>query len=202
MSSDEDTENSYESEEEVAEIPMPVARRGRPTKKGKDPNKPKRNMSAFFLYSNQNRNRVKEENPGIKFGQIAQLLSVEFKQISAAERAKWDQKALEDKERYAREMEDYVPPDDLEEEVWGKGSKRKKKDPNAPKRNMSAYFLYSNAIRSSVKLASPEATFGEVAKIISRQYKALTEAELDVYKKKAEEDKIRYQEAMRVYKGE
>lgn len=70
MSSDEDTENSYESDDEVVDVPEPVARRGRPTKKGKDPNKPKRNMSAFFLYSNSNRNRVKEENAGIKFGQI------------------------------------------------------------------------------------------------------------------------------------
>lgn len=66
MSSDEDTENSYESDEEVAQ----VEKRGRKGKKGKDPNKPKRNMSAFFLYSNAHRDRVKTENPGVKFGQI------------------------------------------------------------------------------------------------------------------------------------
>lgn len=132
----------------------------------------------------------------------AQILSQEFKEISASERAKWDQKALQDKERYAREMEDYVPPDDMEEEVLGKSSKRKKKDPNAPKRNMSAYFLYSNHIRPSVKEENPDASFGEVAKIISRQYKALSEKELDVFKRKAEEDKERYQDAMKVYKGE
>jgi hypothetical protein len=202
MSSDEDTENSYESEEEVEEevVVEPPKRR---TKKGKDPNKPKRNMSAFFLYSNANRARVKEENEGVKFGQIAQILSREFKQITASERAKWDQKALEDKERYAREMENYVPPDDLEDDDDnGGGKKRKKKDPNAPKRNMSAYFLYSNNIRPQVKIDNPEASFGEVAKIISRQYKQLTEKELSVFKKKAEEDKERYQRAMRVYRGE
>ena len=69
MSSEEDTgsENSYDSEEVVEEPPKPTRKR---TKNGKDPNKPKRNMSAFFLYSNANRNRVKEENPGIKFGRV------------------------------------------------------------------------------------------------------------------------------------
>ena len=71
MSSDEESTNEYESEEEqgseeeVEEVP-----KKRKTKPKKDPNKPKRNMSAFFLYSNANRARVKEENPGIAFGKV------------------------------------------------------------------------------------------------------------------------------------
>ena len=35
-------------------------------------------------------------------------------------------------------------------------------DPNKPKRAMSAFFLYSQAERSNVKEANPEASFGEV----------------------------------------
>lgn len=35
-----------------------------------DPNKPKRAMSAFFLYSQANRTRIKEENPEAAFGDI------------------------------------------------------------------------------------------------------------------------------------
>ena len=96
-------------------------------------------------------------------------------------------------------MENYVPPDDLDDDVGG-GRKKKKKDPNAPKRNMSAYFLYSNDIRPQVKVENPTASFGEVAKIISRQYKELSEKDLAVYKKKAEEDKERYQREMRAYR--
>lgn len=37
---------------------------------GQDPSKPKRAMSAFFLYSQGNRQRVKEENPEAPFGEI------------------------------------------------------------------------------------------------------------------------------------
>lgn len=40
--------------------------------------------------------------------------------------------------------------------------KRKKKDPNAPKRPQSSFFLYSNAMRTSVKEENPDATFGQV----------------------------------------
>lgn len=134
-----------------------------------------------------------------KYHSQAQILSAEFKQISAEERAKWDALALKDKERYQREMADYVPPDDLED--YGRG-KKKKKDPNAPKRNMSAFFIYSNAVRPQVKEENPEAGFGDIAKIISKQYKALPEKELAIYQKKAVEDKERYQREMRIYNGE
>ncbi len=96
-------------------------------------------------------------------------------------------------------MEDYVPPDDLDDDAGGK--KKKKKDPNAPKRNMSAYFLYSNAVRETVRTENPDASFGDIAKIISAQYKELPEKELAIYKRKAEEDKERYQREMKVYRG-
>lgn len=59
-------------------------------------------------------------------------------------------------------MEDYEPPSD-DEEVTTK--KRKKKDPNAPKRNMSAYFIYSQEMRPVIKEEHPDASFGETAKV-------------------------------------
>ena len=65
MSSDEEDIDSIEEEEEVIEKPKRKRK-----KKKKDPNRPKRNMSAFFLYSNANRSRIKEENPEAKFGDI------------------------------------------------------------------------------------------------------------------------------------
>mmetsp|Transcript_41747 Transcript_41747/g.87604 ORF Transcript_41747/g.87604 Transcript_41747/m.87604 type:complete len:207 (+) Transcript_41747:284-904(+) len=205
MSSDEEDIDSIEEEEE--EVVKPKRRRKK--KKNKDPNRPKRNMSAFFLYSNANRERVKEENPDAKFGDIAKLLSAEFKEISESERARWDQLAVEDKERYQREMEDYEPPSadsdsdsDDSDAPKKRKKKKKKKDPNAPKRNQSSFFLYSNATRNDVKAANPEAKFGEIAQIISRHFKALPEEEREYWNEKAAQDKVRYQREMAIYRGE
>ena len=50
--------------------------------------------------------------------------------------------------------------------VVKKKKKKKKKDPNAPKRGMSAFFLYSNANRSRVKEENPEAKFGDLVSMI------------------------------------
>jgi len=195
---DEVESEAEESEEEVVVKPKPKKRKN---KKNKDPNKPKRNMSAFFLYSNAFRNDVKEKNPEAKFGQIAKLLSVQFKALSAKENAKWQKLAEKDKARYLREMEHYVPPSDDEDEVRGK-KKKKKKDPNAPKRNQSSFFLYSNATRSDVKTTNPEAKFGDIAKLISVNFKALSTKERAKWDKKAAVDKERYQREMEDYRAD
>lgn len=42
------------------------------------------------------------------------------------------------------------------------GGKKKKKDPNAPKKPRSSFVYFSNAKRAEVKAANPDATSGEI----------------------------------------
>jgi structure-specific recognition protein 1 len=59
----------------------------------------------------------------------------------------------------------------------GKKKKAKKeKDPNAPKRALSAFMYYSQANRPLVKKENPDAGFGEIGKILGEQWKALDAA--------------------------
>lgn len=70
-SSEEESDvNSVEEEEVAAPAAKTKKKRKTKKKKKKDPNAPKRPMSSFFLYSNANRARVKEENPDAKFGDV------------------------------------------------------------------------------------------------------------------------------------
>jgi len=156
-------------------------------------------MSAFFLYSQGNRTRVKEENPEASFGEIARILARQFKELPEKEARKWGKKAEEDKMRYQEEMKHYVP---AEDPTGGTGKKKKsKKDPNAPKRNMSAYFLYSIAARPVVKEENPDASFGDIARIISAKFKELTPEERAGWDEKAAADKVRYNREMGTYKA-
>jgi hypothetical protein len=129
----------------------------------------------------------------------AKILSAQFKQLPEKELKKWQKKADKDKLRYQEEMKDYVAPEDSSDDEGPKKKKKKEKDPNRPKRNMSAFFLYSNANRAEVKTNNPEASFGDIAKIISKEFKALAEKDRKKWDKKAAKDKERYQEAMVVY---
>ncbi len=48
----------------------------------KDPNAPKRGLSAFMIFSQENRSRIKEEHPTAKFGEMGKLLGQKWKEMS------------------------------------------------------------------------------------------------------------------------
>jgi hypothetical protein len=125
------------------------------------------------------------------------LLARKYKELPEKEMRKWEKKAEQDKMRYQEEMKHYIP---AEDPTGGKKGKKQKKDPNAPKRNMSAYFLYSIAARPTVKSDNPEASFGDIARLISQKFKALTPKERKVWDEKAVADKERYTREMVDYK--
>merc|ERR1711935_596532 len=183
-------------EEEEEEVVVKVIKKKRGKSKQKDPNRPKRNMSAFFIYSNAHRQRIKEENPDIKFGEVARALSTEFKALGSKEKKKYEKLAEKDKERYLTAMSDYVPPSDDSDDDR---RKKPKKDPNKPKRNLSAFFMFSNAVREDVRKTNPEAKFGDIARLISTQFKALDSDDRAIYDKQAADDKVRYQKQMEKY---
>lgn len=76
---------------------------------------------------------------------------------------------------------------------------KKKKDPNAPKRNLSSYMLYSQAVRPSVVAKNPELKAVEVAKIIGDQWNALTDKEKQPYVKQAAKEKARFDKENKNY---
>ncbi|KAI9653785.1 MAG: Non-histone chromosomal protein 6 [Alyxoria varia] len=86
-----------------------------------------------------------------------------------------------------------------------KGSKadggKKKKDPNAPKRGLSAYMFFANDQRDKVRSDNPNMKFGEVGKVLGERWKALTDAQKAPYEKKAAADKKRYEEEKAAYQA-
>lgn len=73
----------------------------------------------------------------------------------------------------------------------GKG-KKAKKNPNAPKRNMSAFMLYSNAHRTLIKETNPTATFGEIGRLLGQSWSTLGPAEKATFTNLAEKEKVKY----------
>ena len=62
--------------------------------------------------------------------------------MSDMEKRRFNMLADSDKKRYEHEMKTFKP-----QEEKGKKRTKKVKDPNAPKRPQSSYFLYMNATR-------------------------------------------------------
>jgi structure-specific recognition protein 1 len=76
---------------------------------------------------------------------------------------------------------------------------KKKKDPNAPKRALTSYILYGNAVRAQLKAENPDFSFGELNKRIAADYKNLSAEERKQWDNKAAKEKERYQEEMAAY---
>ncbi|KAA8567384.1 hypothetical protein EYC84_010404 [Monilinia fructicola] len=51
-------------------------------KKKKDPNAPKRGLSAYMFFANEQRDNVREENPGISFGQVGKNLLPRIRSVT------------------------------------------------------------------------------------------------------------------------
>lgn len=72
-----------------------------------DPNAPKRGLSAYMFFANEQRENVREENPGITFGQVGKLLGERWKALNDKQRAPYEAKAAADKKRYEDEKQAY-----------------------------------------------------------------------------------------------
>jgi len=187
------------------------------SKTQRDPNAPKRNMSAYLLYQNAMRNQFKALNPGMTFGQLAKYTSAMYAEMPPTEKEAWVARAEADKQRYLHELSSYVPPPGYDakgdaiitqnpnadftqmRKPSGRRSGKIQKDANAPKRNMSAYLLYQNAMRNAFKQENPGMTFGQLAKYTSCMYKNLTPEEKATWVQRAEADKKRYDEQIANY---
>ncbi|KAL9243050.1 hypothetical protein vseg_016987 [Gypsophila vaccaria] len=73
----------------------------------KDPNAPKKAISAFILFSNTERENIKKENPGIGFTEVGKLLGEKWRSMSAEEKEPYETKANVDKKRYKDEVGSY-----------------------------------------------------------------------------------------------
>ena len=80
-----------------------------------------------------------------------------------------------------------------------KKQKKKKKDPNAPKRPMNAFLLYTNANRARIKAENPDVMYTAIPGIASAEFKSLNKKEKSKWDKSAVEDKARYQAEMEDY---
>ncbi|CAG7716258.1 unnamed protein product [Allacma fusca] len=79
--------------------------------------------------------------------------------------------------------------------------KKKKRDPNEPQKPVSAYALFFRDTQAAIKGQNPNASFGEVSKIVASMWDALDAEHKNVYKKKTEAAKKEYLKALAAYRA-
>jgi len=77
--------------------------------------------------------------------------------------------------------------------------KKAKKDKNAPKRAISAFFFYQKTRRESLKTEQKDLTNKQLISKMSEEWKNLSEDQRKPYQKMAEQDKARYEKDKKEY---
>lgn len=95
----------------------------------KDPNEPKRNLSAFMIFSKETRGDVLEKNPGFALGDVGKELGRRWREMDAETKKTFDAKAADAKVAYEAAMKEYkagkkatVVDDDDDDSDGGSGS--------------------------------------------------------------------------------
>uniref|UniRef100_A0ABI7ZJ96 HMG box domain-containing protein n=1 Tax=Felis catus TaxID=9685 RepID=A0ABI7ZJ96_FELCA len=146
-----------------------------------DPKKPRGKMSSYH--------KKKHPDASVNFSEFSKKCSERWKTMSAKEKGKFEDMAKADKARYEREMKTYIPP---------KGETKKKfKDPNAPKRPPSAFFLFCSEYRPKIKGEHPGLSIGDVAKKLGEMWNNTAADDKHPYEKKAAKLKEKYEKDIR-----
>jgi len=162
-----------------AKKPVPKKPKKPKRKKGqkKDKDAPKRAMSAFFLFAQDERPKVKAANPSASIGDIGKELGARWANCPAGAKAGYEKKAAALKVKQQAEMAKY---------------KAAKAKAAGPKRALSAFFIFAADERPKVVAANPSASIGEIGKELGARWAKASGAVKAAYQAKSDKDKARY----------
>jgi len=160
----------------------------------KEMNKPKGRMSAytFFVQKCRDEHRKAYPNENANFSEFSKKCAEKWKTMTDDEKSKFAALAEVDKQRFEREMAAYQP---------GEKRKKKKKDPLAPKRPLSAFFHYCKEERPKLKAANPSLSVGEIAKELGDRWNHTAPEGKQSYEESAQRDKERYEKEMNDFRS-
>ena len=157
---------------------------------------PKGAQTAYFLFMGENRNKIKAENPDLSVGDLGKKMGELYKALPADEVERYAGLAKADKERYETEMAAYLAKGGEKVARQSKGAAKddkgkKVKDPNMPKRGLSAFFIFSNEKRAEVTKELGN-NIGQVGKRMGELWAAVSPEEKARCEDLAAKDKLRF----------
>lgn len=137
-----------EKKKSAKTVPEPGMKPSKPRRKKKqrDENMPKRPASAYFLWLNENRERIKKENPSFSIIDITKRAGELWKEVQ--DRTPWEKQAAEAAAKYKEAMAAYKASgkaDEAKEPKEPKASKASKEESKESSKNPSASKAGSGA---------------------------------------------------------
>ena len=167
---------------------------------------PKKPTTSYFCYMKERREAIKSKQPDIGNKEIISKMAEEWKKLSDQEKEKYNALANKDKIRYANEMKNYTPSEEDKKSTKGKkgntGKKAKKeKVEGAPKKPLTAFFIFQNEKREEFKKKYPDLAQKELVTKLSEAWKNLSEKDKKKYNDKNAEAKKQYEKDLKAFES-
>jgi len=167
---------------------------------------PKKPMNPYMLFAQDQRENVKQANPGLAIRDIVRQLGLLWKQLSNEQKQPYEGKAEEAKAAHEIERQKWlnqctemgVSPKKAKQQSKEQAKFRAGKKPKAkellpkPKRAQPAFMFFSVANRTRVSQTNHEWKLGDVSKELGRLWQGMTDEEKAPYFVLHEQDKERH----------
>lgn len=152
-----------------------ISKKARRKRRNRDPTKPKRPLSAYMLYANEQRSTFRDQFPTEKLMEISKRIAVAWHALDDASRAKYTSQAAVAKKSYLQAME-----------VW------KAQQPVKVKKPSTAYNFFMKETRLSIIAEHPSLTQCEIMTKVGLAWRNADDATKARFINLANEDKKRY----------
>jgi len=174
---------------------------------------PKKPMTTFFIYLNENRAKFTQElgDKAKERGAISAYASQKYNSLSAEQKKVYEQKSAEQKAAYEKAMAEFKAQGgqvgqrkaEKRERKEKKEKRAARKASNMPKRPAGgAYGCYLAEHRALIQSSLPAGSpCTEASKVASDQWKKLSPKDKEKFEKVYEKKKAAYEEAMKEWKA-
>jgi high mobility group protein B2 len=196
QSPDASTQPRSRASSTATSTPSPKRKRREKSSLRKHPGAPKRFKSSYICFFTAKQPEIKERlGSTATVGQISRESAQMWKNLTAEEKAHWDDVAAKDKQRYMEEKATYTGP-------WQVPYKRQKKDKGSPKRPMSAFLHFSQSRRQEIKDKHPNIKNTEISRVLGEIWRNSSDEEKRPFIEQEKVEREKYKKAMAVWKDE
>lgn len=193
------SKRAADAEQAEDAVPAAIGAPKKNKRRKKDPKAPKKPLTAFVYFGQTMRPKLLQKDPSLTFTQVGAELGKLWGALSKAGRRPYDKKAEEDKERYAKEIDGYVPDAAYLQSIAKQGAQRLKKDPAKPKRSRSAYLVFCDKHRPEIQKIHSDKKMTEVAVEVAKLWGKVSDKERAACEKIAAKEKAEYEKLLSKY---
>lgn len=150
--------------------------------------------SGYYIFAQEETQKIRVHNPNLPIMEIAKELGMRWLRMDATEKMVYEFRHQEIRKAQGHHVTPYKPRQSSFK------SHKKRRDPNAPKQPLTAFFIYSTEERQKVKEENPTFSVVDVAKELGRRWSELEPETKQRFHARADELRQKFDLEMAAYK--